>query len=117
MDPTVATTATSAAINQTKKYVALVHKALEERGSRDLDPLTEQDVHDRRSDRGLKKLYACCFIVILVLQLLFMNVIFCLAGAGVLTFDANSLRIFMAGTLAEVFGVVFVITKNLFPKK
>ena len=35
---------------------------------------------------------------------------------NVMKFDAVTLQIFMGGTLAEVFGIVFVITKYLFSR-
>lgn len=83
-----------------------------------LDPLTEAKVHDQKTDTGLKKLYAYWFIGILIGQLLIMNGIFIATGRSWLHFqDPTHLNLFMGGTLAEVFGVVLVITRYLFSKK
>lgn len=47
-----------------------------------------------------------------------MNAIFVATGIGCLRFqDPTHLNLFMGGTLAEVFGVVLVITRYLFSKK
>ncbi len=81
------------------------------------DPLIEEKVKDLKTDRELKKSYAKWFIFILVGQLLSMNIIFISVGFGYLKFDEWSLNLYMGGTLAEVFGVIIVITKSLFPIK
>ncbi|MDR3159948.1 MAG: hypothetical protein LBU11_13310 [Zoogloeaceae bacterium] len=72
---------------------------------------------DLRADTALKKTYAKWFIGILIGQLLLMNLIFGLVGAGWLRFSDYALHLYMGGTLAEVFGVVLVITRYLFPKR
>lgn len=83
-----------------------------------LDPLTQAKVDDQVADTGLKKRYANWFIWILVGQLVAMNAIFIAAGIDYLHFqDPTHLNLFMGGTLAEVFGVVLVITRYLFSKK
>ena len=46
-----------------------------------------------------------------------MNIVFFGVGLEWLKFEEWSLNLYMAGTLAEVFGVILVITKNLFPNK
>lgn len=83
----------------------------------DLDPLTDQKIKDSKQDRNLKKIYATYFIWILIFQLVAMNAIFILVGCKVLTFGDLVLDVYITGTLAQVFGVVLVITKNLFPIK
>jgi hypothetical protein len=79
--------------------------------------LEQQETKDRKSDRKLKKSYAKNFFWILVVQLGLMNIIFLLYGCGLLTYDAYTLDIFVTATLLEVFGIVAIITKNLFPRK
>lgn len=81
------------------------------------DPLLNEKVEDSKADRDLKKSYAKWFIYILIGQLAIMNVAFFCVGFGWLKFDEWSLNLYMGGTLAEVFGVIFVITKNLFSNK
>jgi len=82
-----------------------------------LDPLTVEDIENKRSDRRLKKGYAKWIMVILIIQLLIMNIVFILTGFKLLVFDKYVIDIYLTGTLAEVFGIVLVITKNLFPQK
>jgi hypothetical protein len=72
---------------------------------------------DLRADTALKKTYAIWFVGILIGQLAVMNLIFLLVGVGLLRFSDYVLHLYMGGTLAEVFGVVFVITRYLFPKR
>ena len=78
-------------------------------------PLIDQKVKDFEQDRGLKKKYAHWFVWILIGQLVVMNVVFICVGLGWLKFPGWSLNLYTGGTLAEVFGIVLVITKNLFP--
>ncbi|WP_432744822.1 hypothetical protein ABXJ76_05295 [Methylobacter sp. G7] len=83
-----------------------------------LDPLTQAKVDDQVADTELKKRYANWFIWILIGQLVAMNAIFIATGIDYLHFqDPTHLNLFMGGTLAEVFGVVLVITRYLFSKK
>ena len=80
-------------------------------------PLLQSELDDHEQDRKLKRSYARWFIRILIGQLVAMNVVFILAGCNKLHYEQWTLDLFMSGTLAEVFGVVVIITKNLFPKK
>lgn len=73
---------------------------------------------DLRTDTELKRLYATRFSWILIGQLAVMNGVFIGVGVGCLNFDEPlHLNLFLGGTLAEVFGIVFVITKYLFSKR
>ncbi len=83
-----------------------------------LDPFQKVELEEWTLEIDLKKKYADWFIGILIVQLLIMNVVFILTGANVLTWiDPWYLRLYMSGTLAEVFGVVFVITRYLFSRR
>jgi hypothetical protein len=83
-----------------------------------LGPLADAKVKDQLADTELKKRYANWFIWILIGQLVAMNAIFIATGIDYLHFqDPTHLNLFMGGTLAEVFGVVLVITRYLFSKK
>lgn len=82
-----------------------------------LDPLTQEQINDLQQDRELRKLYAKWFIWILIGQLAVMNLVLVGAGIGYLAFEKWLLDLYMGGTLLEVFGIVLVITKNLFPQK
>ena len=81
------------------------------------DPLLHEKVENLKADRELKRSYAKRFIFILVGQLFIMNIAFFCVGLDWIQFDKWSLNLYMGGTLAEVFGVILVITKNLFPGK
>lgn len=82
----------------------------------DSKPLT-QDELDQESDRQLKKRYAFWFLVILAVQLAVMNVVFICQGLGWVNFDEVTLRFYTTSTIAQVFGVVFIIANSLFPTK
>lgn len=82
------------------------------------DQIKIAKLNNYNTDITLKLVYAIGFILILIGQLYFMNYIFYLVGIGGLEYKGpDDLKIFMSGTLAEVFGVVFVITRYLFSKK
>ena len=76
-----------------------------------------QDDKDRENDRDLKRTYAFWVLGILVGQLLLMNVVLVLTGLKILTFEEWLIKLYLTGTLAEVFGIVLLITKHLFPHK
>ncbi|MBS3797173.1 hypothetical protein [Pseudoalteromonas sp. BDTF-M6] len=97
---------------------ALIKKSLQDKTKTSpTDPLINEQVEDSKADRELKKSYANWFIIILIGQLIVMNAAFFCVGFGWLSFDEWSLNLYMGGTLAEVFGVILVITKNLFPTR
>lgn len=83
-----------------------------------IDPFQQAKLDDHKADTELKKKYANWFIWILLGQLLVMNIVFVAVGRYWLIFIERSyLQIYMSGTLAEVFGIVFLITKSLFSQK
>ncbi len=71
---------------------------------------------DLKTDTKLKKMFARWFIGILIGQLLVMNAVFILIGAGKLLFNDLVINLFMCGTMAEVFGIVAVMAHYLFSK-
>ena len=75
----------------------------------------KQDNKDRKSDRDLKKKYAKYFIIIVFMQLILINEIFIMVGAGIIHYDGYSLDIFVTATIIQVFLCVKEIIRNLFP--
>lgn len=72
---------------------------------------------DKATDTSLRKVFAYLFLVILVVQLFYVNIVFVLVGAGCLKYnDADYLKLFMSGTSAGVFSIVLVIIQYLFSK-
>lgn len=71
---------------------------------------------DLEADTELKKSFAKSFIRVLSIQLILMNIIFICIGIKWLEFDDLVVNLFMTGTLAEVFGIVMVMTQYLFSK-
>lgn len=65
---------------------------------------------DLEADTELKKSFAKSFIRVLSIQLILMNIIFICIGIKWLEFDDLVVNLFMTGTLAEVFGIVMVMT-------
>jgi hypothetical protein len=74
-------------------------------------------IYDQQTDTELKRKYANNFFWLLVAQLIVMNCVFVFVGKGLLNYTEMTLNLYMGGTLAEVFGVVLVITRYLFSKK
>jgi len=79
------------------------------------EQIGKQKVLDKETDRELRRMYAKWMLGILIGQLLLMNLIFALAGWGTLKFTETTLEIYMGGTLAEVFAIVAIVSKYLFP--
>ncbi len=98
-----------------KVYLQALRKKMPQASQAELGPFDKAEIDDRNSDRTLKLVYAVGFIIILAVQLLLVNVVFFAAGIGWLSYDQWALELFVGATLAEVFLVVRVITKNLFP--
>lgn len=65
-------------------------------------------------DQGLKGKYAIILIIILSIQLIVLNVIFILKGAGDLNYSDTSFNIFISGGIIEIFVLVEVIVRSLF---
>ncbi|KAB7681375.1 hypothetical protein GBN23_06140 [Plesiomonas shigelloides] len=85
----------------------------------DSDPSLAREhakTEDLRTDTQLKKIFAVTLLIVLGIQLLLMNIIFALIGAKVLEFENFVINLFMGGTLAEVFGIVLIMTRYLFSK-
>ncbi|MGF1512650.1 MAG: hypothetical protein ACFB5Z_02995 [Elainellaceae cyanobacterium] len=102
---------TQEAIDLVKAQVATSPK------TKPADPLTTELLEDRRSDRQLRQRYATWFMWILVSQLLVMNAVFILLGLGKLEYRNRWIvEVYIGATVAEVFGVVLVITRGLFPE-
>jgi hypothetical protein len=79
--------------------------------------LLEQRIKDIEADRKLRQSYASKWFWVVVVQLLFVNVFFVLTAIMQWQIDPWTMRIFISATLAEAFGIVLVITRNLFPKR
>lgn len=73
---------------------------------------------DFEAEIALKKSYGKWFLIILSVQLLIMNGVFISVGFMKLFYPDNlTLQLYMAGTMTEVFGLVFVVTKYLFKRR
>ncbi len=97
----------------TEQVLEILH-AIPRQASESLDPLTQQDVSDRVSDRQLKQRHATRFFWLLLAQLSVMNIVFVFTGIGWLEFPQYLMHLYMGGTLLQIFGVVLIITKHLF---
>jgi len=78
--------------------------------------------HDRlrnealEEDNRLKRRYGNGLLIALAVQLLIMNLVFAAVGFGWLDYKDWALHLYVSGTLAEIFALVLVVTKYLFPK-
>lgn len=68
----------------------------------------------KSEERKLRKLYALCFVVILALQIIIMNVVFVLAGCSILTLSETQFNVFFVSMFGEIAALVLIITKYLF---
>lgn len=106
---------------ETSVLVSAIRNSLKQPSAKEITDLGDMQramVDDQKTDTKLKKIYAYWFIGILIGQLLAMNLVFIAVGLNVLAFKESShLNLFMGGTLTEVFGVVYVITRYLFSKR
>lgn len=66
------------------------------------------------SDIKIKKFYSKFLIGILILQFVALDVVFFLAGKGIIIVSDVSLNLFVGGGLLEIVGLVTIIVKYLF---
>lgn len=78
------------------------------------DRITNLFADKIEKDTKLKGRYAVILIGILIFQLIILNIIFILKGAGVLKFADSTFNIFITGGIAEIFVLVKTIVKSLF---
>lgn len=67
-----------------------------------------------KSDVKLKSKYAIILIIILIIQIILLNIWFCLSGLNIIMISESSFNLYIAGGMAEVFVLVGVIVKYLF---
>lgn len=79
-----------------------------------IEHLRGERIRDLREARSLRKWYARWFLGILAGQLIAVYLLFVLVGSEVLEIAPRTLEILIGGTLAETFGIVFVIVRYLF---
>ena len=78
------------------------------------DRITNLFADKIEKDTKLNGRYAVILIGILIFQLIILNIIFILKGAGVLKFADSTFNIFITGGIAEIFVLVKTIVKSLF---
>ncbi|HFU0230407.1 TPA: hypothetical protein ACGTRQ_005074 [Vibrio parahaemolyticus] len=100
-----------------KEIIAELKKTQPHKQTIPLSAMEQEQINDSKKDRELKESYAKDFKTILATQLAVMNIIFIGVGFGWLRFEKLTIDIFMTGTMIEAFGIVVIITKNLFPQK
>lgn len=67
-----------------------------------------------KEDRELRRKYAKYLIIILAIELVFLNIIFILFGCGVLKYSEIVFDLFITGGIAEIFVLIKTIIKHLF---
>lgn len=87
---------------------ALLKKA--QREKRDIENQSAKE------DITLKRRYGNGLLIALAIQLFIMNVIFALVGFSILKYEEWALHLYVTGTLLEIFALVLVVTKYLFPQ-
>lgn len=88
------------------------------RAAEPIDRLDDERVADAQQDRKLRVRFMYWMLGILIGQLYVVNVgVIALAAFAIIDVEEWTLRIWIGGTLLEVFGVVLVIAKYLFPSE
>jgi amino acid permease len=77
----------------------------------------DEEIARLAQERELQLKYGRWFLIIVAIQLCVMNIIVILIGLKVLSIDNATVRVFVSGTLLQIFGVVYIISKHLFPRK
>lgn len=73
--------------------------------------------NQQTEERKLRKLYALCFVAILAIQIILMNVIFVLDCCGVLDLSETQFNIFYISMFGEIVALALIVTKYLFHKE
>ena len=75
-----------------------------------LDLWSKQQTEERK----LRKLYAICFAILLVLQTLTANAVFILVALGLVNMTESQFNIFFVSVFGEMVALVLIVTKYLF---
>lgn len=78
--------------------------------------LVEQEVKDKKAERKLRERFANDWFWVAIVQLIVVNLVF-IAWAYYRGMDVWTLRAFLGATILEVFGILWVVTRYLFPKR
>jgi hypothetical protein len=85
----------------------------------ELDEALDREID--RQERGslitLRERYSYALGGFLAIQLLFMNIVLLLVGAGAIQLSGATIQYYLAGTIGEIFGLVSVATHFLFSDK
>lgn len=82
--------------------------------SHKLHEILEAWKYQRSEERKLRKLYAICFIIILTIQIIVLNVFFVLIGYGNLVLTETQFNVFFISVFGEITAFVLIITRYLF---
>lgn len=70
--------------------------------------------NQKTEERKLRKLYALCFVVILAIQIIMMNVVYILIGCEVLKVGEAQFNVFYISMFGEIAAFVLIVTRYLF---
>lgn len=79
-----------------------------------LHAILESWEYQTSEERKLRRLYAVCFICILVLQIIFMNILFVIIGCGFLNITEKQFSVFYVSVFGEITAFVLIVTRYLF---
>lgn len=68
----------------------------------------------QNAERNLRKGYATCFMWLLAVQLVIINVVFVLIGCNILQYEQWTVNLFIVSVFGEIVGIVLIIVKYLF---
>lgn len=82
--------------------------------SRKLYSVLELWVTQKSEERKLRKLYALCFMLILIIQIILLNAVFVLVGRNILTITEVQFNVFFVSMFGEITAFALIVTKYLF---
>ncbi len=78
------------------------------------DSIVKLYINNAKEDKKARKWYSIILIIILIIELVFLNVIFILVGNQILNYSETVLNIFISAGIAEIFVLIGTIVRYLF---
>ena len=100
--------------NPIKSYEYMIKLQEARDKSRKLHSVLESWATQKSEERKLRKLYALCFMLILIIQIILLNVVFVLIGRNVLNISEVQFNVFFVSMFGEITAFALIVTKYLF---
>ena len=78
--------------------------------------LLEAQIKEIKENIILKKIYTKIFLIIMIEELIFINIIVLLQGLGLMKLDKSIFNVFLIGVFTQIVSIITIIFNNIFPK-